>query len=91
MDTSIHWGASNHLLKLKPANLDRLRKKKYRIPDSIDLILSELDKQVCYPRPEYVAVSEAILRASLRLPIHPFFHYVLRSYRLALTQLNPNS
>lgn len=34
---------------------------------------------------------EAILMVGLRLSIHHFSHFVLRSYGLALTQLNPNS
>ncbi|CAA3010590.1 Hypothetical predicted protein [Olea europaea subsp. europaea] len=40
---------------------------------SIDLILPEPDERACYPRPGCVAISEAILRAGLRLPIHHFF------------------
>ncbi|XP_022853220.1 uncharacterized protein LOC111374722 [Olea europaea var. sylvestris] len=89
-DTSVHWGASDYPSKLREADLGRLRTE-YRIPDSVDLILPEPEERACYPRPGCVAISEAILRAGLRLPIHPFFRLVLRSYGLAPTQLNSNS
>ncbi|XP_022874088.1 uncharacterized abhydrolase domain-containing protein DDB_G0269086-like [Olea europaea var. sylvestris] len=89
-DTSVHWGASDYSSKLREADLGRLRTE-YRIPDSVDLILPGPEERACYPRSGCVAISEAILRAGLRLPIHPFFRLVLRSYGLAPTQLNPNS
>lgn len=38
-----------------------------------------------------MVVSEAILKAGLRLSIHLFFLFVFRSYDLAPTQLNLNS
>lgn len=69
VDTSVHWGASDYPSKLKGADLERLRTE-YRIPDSIDLILSEPDERACYPRPGCVAISEAILRAGLRLDVY---------------------
>lgn len=75
---------------MKTADLAR-RKTEYRIPDSVGLILPGPDEQAYYPKPGCVAISEAILRVGLRLPIHPFFRYILRSYGLAPTQLNPNS
>lgn len=74
-NTSIHWRASDY---------PRLRKE-YRIPN-VDLIVPDPDERACYPRLGCVTVSEG-----LRLPIHPFFRFVLRSYGLAPTQLNPNS
>ena len=83
-------GASDYPSKLREADLGRLNTE-YRIPDSVDLILPGPEERACYPRPGCVAISEAILRAGLRLPIHPFFRLVLRSYGLAPTQLNPNS
>lgn len=80
-------GASDYPSKLKSADLARLRTE-YRILDSVGLILPEPDEQAYYPRLGYVAVNEAILRTGFRLPIYPFFQYILRSYGLAPTQLN---
>ncbi|XP_022899410.1 cellulose synthase-like protein D4 [Olea europaea var. sylvestris] len=77
-DTSVHWGASDYPSKLREADLGRLRTE-YRIPNSVDLILPGPEERACYLRPGCVAISEAILRAGLRLPIHPFFRGVVRS------------
>lgn len=90
MDTSVHWWESDYPLKLTSSNLVRLWTE-YRIPDSVGLIVSSPNEKATYPRSGYMAMSEAILRAGLRLLIHPLFHFVLRSYGLAPTQLNPNS
>lgn len=83
-------GTSDNPSKLKSVDMARLRTE-YRIPNSVGLILARTNERACYLRLGCVAIIEAVLRVGLRLPINPFFQFVLSSYKLALTQLNPNA
>lgn len=47
-------------------------KSAFKILDNIDFIILEPDGRACYSRLEYMAVSEPILKAGLRLPIYLF-------------------
>lgn len=61
----------------------------YRISDRVGLIVLNPNERARYPRPWYIAVSEAISKAGFRLLIHHSFRFVLRSYGLVSTQLKP--
>lgn len=92
VNTSIKWVASDFPSTVTFAKLQTLRKT-YRIHDSVGLIVKEPHKHTCCPRSGCVSISNAPLKASLRLPfhLHHFFHLVLPSYVLVLAQLNSNS
>lgn len=90
VDTSVQWGASNYPSTVTSEQLERCRTV-CRIPHTIEMIIPEPHERACYPRPGCVAVSDHLLRAGLRLPFHPFFRLILRSYGVAPTQFNPNS
>lgn len=62
---------------MEESELDTFRER-YRIPDTIEMIVPTLDKRACYPREGCVAVSEAILSWGMKLSLHPFFRYLLR-------------
>lgn len=53
---------ASHLVSLK---------EKYCIPYDIELLAPFPDERVCYLRLEYVAISEFLLKAGLRLPLYP--------------------
>lgn len=84
------WGVSECSSNVEASELETFREK-YRISETIEMFVPTPDERACYPREWCVAVSDAILAGGMRLPLHPFFRFLLRQYNLAPTQLVPNA
>lgn len=82
------WGASKIKSSQNPTRLVKLREQ-FCIPYDIELLTPYPEEHVCSPKSGCVAISEHLLKAGFRLPLHPFFRAVLRLYGLASTQLFP--
>lgn len=84
------WGASKIASNQNLTRLVKLREQ-FCIPYDIELLTPYPEERACSPRSGCVAISEHLLKAGFRLPLHPFFRAVLRLYGLAPTQLVPNA
>lgn len=60
-------------------------REKYRILNSIELLLRKAYKRACYQRLGSMAVNEYLFKASTCISLYSFFNTVLRSYILAPT------
>lgn len=83
IDFRVRWWASPKPSCVKESELDTFRER-YRILDTIAMFVPTPNEMACYPREGCVVVREAILSWGMKLPLHPFFLYLLRHYNLAL-------
>lgn len=89
IDYEVGWGAARIQSNITSAKLDELRQS-YNIPHYVKLLVPDAHERACFPRPNCVAFSEHLLKAGVRLPLHPFFRAMLRTFMLSPTQILPN-
>ncbi|KAL2532783.1 Plus3 domain-containing protein [Abeliophyllum distichum] len=61
-----------------------------QVPSDIELMLSGPNEQACTSRRGCTTLHLNAFVSRIRLPLHPFFRWVLQAYSLALTQVAPN-
>ncbi|KAL2461794.1 Uncharacterized protein Adt_45214 [Abeliophyllum distichum] len=62
----------------------------YDIPSSVSLKGPGPEERANNPLEGFVAIYEPAMQQGLRLPMHPFFHEVLKDWNLASCQITPN-
>lgn len=71
---------ASHLVNLR---------EKYCIPYYIELVVLFADERACFPKQGYIAISEFLLKARLRLPLYIFFIAILKLIRIGSDPFHP--
>lgn len=85
IDYEARWGAAKIQSNVTSAKLDELRQT-YNIPHYVKLLVPDPHKRACFLSPNCMAFSEHLLKAGVRLPLHPFFRAVLRTFMVSPTK-----
>ncbi|KAL2518532.1 hypothetical protein Adt_14779 [Abeliophyllum distichum] len=82
----VRWTALDVPSIVVEEDLTMLREA-YRIPADIELMLLGSNERACFPRRGCTALHLNVFVSGMRLPLHPMFRKILRSYGLAPTQI----
>ncbi|KAL2492420.1 Uncharacterized protein Adt_28048 [Abeliophyllum distichum] len=85
----VRWAAMDVPSIMVEEDLTKLREA-YRIPEDTELILPGPNERACFPRRGCTALHLNAFVSGMRLPLHPMFRRILRTYDLAPTQVSPN-
>lgn len=87
------WPAAEAIPSALPVDRDSLLAlcRRFRIPDTLTPVSATGCAASATPADGAVCVYTAALEAGMRLPLHGFYLKLLRHYRLAPSQLTPNS
>ncbi|KAL2521233.1 uncharacterized protein Fot_25156 [Forsythia ovata] len=85
----IYWACNKYPSELNISDFTKLRDQD-RVSNGVRLIFLNKKDRPCSPLEGQVAITSDALTYGMRLPIHPFFRAILKSYNVCLYQLSPN-
>ncbi|KAL2553652.1 hypothetical protein Fot_07271 [Forsythia ovata] len=79
------WACSQYHSDLSFVDFTKLRDL-YRVPEGVRLIFPNKTDILCSPPGGHVTIMRDAFTCGMRLPLHPFFRDILRSYNVYLTR-----